>query len=68
MLRSRSGAITSPRLPAYETSGNHVMSVQEGCCRTPYPAKNFHPLINAESTGVRPVELLGFVRDCGHEP
>jgi Ala-tRNA(Pro) deacylase len=29
---------------------------------------NFHPLINTESTGVRPGELLAFVRDCGHEP
>ena len=29
---------------------------------------NFHPLINTESTGVRPDELLAFVRDCGHEP
>jgi Ala-tRNA(Pro) deacylase len=29
---------------------------------------NFHPLINTESTGVRPDELVAFVRDCGHEP
>jgi Ala-tRNA(Pro) deacylase len=29
---------------------------------------NFHPLINTESTGVHPDELLDFVRDCGHEP
>jgi Ala-tRNA(Pro) deacylase len=29
---------------------------------------NFHPLVNTESTGVRPDELLAFVRDCGHEP
>jgi Ala-tRNA(Pro) deacylase len=29
---------------------------------------NFHPLINTESTSVRPDELLSFVRDCGHEP
>lgn len=29
---------------------------------------NFHPLINTESTGLRPVELLTFIRSCGREP
>lgn len=29
---------------------------------------NFHPLINTESTGVRPSELLTFIRSCGREP
>lgn len=29
---------------------------------------NFHPLINTESTGLHPDELLGFIRSCGHEP
>jgi hypothetical protein len=29
---------------------------------------NFHPLINAESTGLSPFDLLAFIRSCGHEP
>lgn len=29
---------------------------------------NFHPLINTESIGLRPVELLTFIRSCGREP
>ena len=29
---------------------------------------NFHPLVNTESTGIRPDDLLSFVRACGHEP
>ncbi|WP_157971027.1 prolyl-tRNA synthetase associated domain-containing protein [Pseudogemmobacter bohemicus] len=29
---------------------------------------NFHPLINTESTGLHPQELLSFIRSCGHEP
>lgn len=29
---------------------------------------NFHPLVNTESTGLSPDELLAFVRSCGREP
>lgn len=29
---------------------------------------NFHPLINTESTGLGPSELLAFIRSCGREP
>ena len=29
---------------------------------------NFHPLINTESTGLHPQDLLRFIRACGHEP
>lgn len=29
---------------------------------------NVHPLINTESTGLHPDELLRFVRSCGREP
>lgn len=29
---------------------------------------NFHPLINTESTRLRPAALLRFIRSCGHEP
>lgn len=29
---------------------------------------NFHPLINTESTGLGPSELLTFIRSCGREP
>jgi Ala-tRNA(Pro) deacylase len=29
---------------------------------------NFHPLINTESTGLRPDDLLRFIRSCGREP
>jgi Ala-tRNA(Pro) deacylase len=29
---------------------------------------NFHPLINTESTGLRPLDLLNFIRSCGREP
>lgn len=29
---------------------------------------NFHPLLNTESTGLRPTELLAFIRSCGREP
>lgn len=29
---------------------------------------NFHPLINTESTGLRPDDLLTFIRSCGREP
>ena len=29
---------------------------------------NFHPLINTESTGLHPNELLLFIRSCGWEP
>ncbi len=28
----------------------------------------FHPLENTASTGIRPADLLTFIRDCGHEP
>jgi Ala-tRNA(Pro) deacylase len=28
---------------------------------------NFHPLVNTESTGLRPSELLAFIRSCGRE-
>ena len=29
---------------------------------------NFHPLVHTASTGIRPEDLLIFVRACGHEP
>lgn len=29
---------------------------------------NFHPLVNTESTGLRPDELVAFIRSCGREP
>jgi Ala-tRNA(Pro) deacylase len=29
---------------------------------------NFHPLVNTESTGLSPDELLAFIRSCGREP
>jgi len=29
---------------------------------------NFHPLINTESIGLKPDELIAFVRSCGGEP
>lgn len=29
---------------------------------------NFHPLINTESTGLHPQELLKFLQSCDHEP
>lgn len=29
---------------------------------------NFHPLVNTESTGLKPNELLAFIRSCGREP
>ncbi|MCL4068795.1 prolyl-tRNA synthetase associated domain-containing protein [Pseudomonas sp. GX19020] len=29
---------------------------------------NFHPLINTESTGLHPKELLSFILSCGQEP
>jgi Ala-tRNA(Pro) deacylase len=29
---------------------------------------NFHPLVNTQSTGLSPDELLAFVRSCGREP
>lgn len=29
---------------------------------------NFHPLVNTESTGLAPQELLAFIRSCGREP
>lgn len=29
---------------------------------------NVHPLINTESTGLRPADLLTFIRSCGREP
>lgn len=28
---------------------------------------NFHPLVNTESTGLRPADLLAFIRSCGRE-
>lgn len=29
---------------------------------------NFHPLVNTESIGLRPADLLAFIRSCGREP
>jgi Ala-tRNA(Pro) deacylase len=29
---------------------------------------NFHPLINTESTSLRPADLLCFLESCGHKP
>lgn len=29
---------------------------------------NFHPLVNTQSTGLAPDELLRFIRSCGREP
>lgn len=29
---------------------------------------NFHPLIQTASTGIRPDDLVTFIRACGHEP
>ncbi len=29
---------------------------------------NFHPLVNTESTGITPHELLAFVASCGRDP
>jgi Ala-tRNA(Pro) deacylase len=29
---------------------------------------NFHPLVNTESVGLRPSELIAFIRSCGREP
>jgi Ala-tRNA(Pro) deacylase len=29
---------------------------------------NFHPLVQTESTGIRPTALLAFIRSCGREP
>ena len=29
---------------------------------------NYHPLVNDRTTAVRPVDLLAFIRACGHEP
>lgn len=29
---------------------------------------NFHPLIQTASTGIRPEDLVAFMRACGHEP
>jgi Ala-tRNA(Pro) deacylase len=29
---------------------------------------NFHPLINTESTGLRPADLLAFIESCGRQP
>ena len=28
---------------------------------------NFHPLVNTESTGIRPDDLLVFIDSCGRE-
>jgi Ala-tRNA(Pro) deacylase len=28
---------------------------------------NFHPLVNTESTGLRPADLLAFIQSCGRE-
>jgi Ala-tRNA(Pro) deacylase len=29
---------------------------------------NFHPLVSTESMGLRPSDLLAFIRSCGREP
>ena len=29
---------------------------------------NFHPLVNTESTGLSPGELVSFIRSCGRDP
>jgi Ala-tRNA(Pro) deacylase len=29
---------------------------------------NFHPLVNTESTSLRPADLLKFLESCGHKP
>ena len=29
---------------------------------------NFHPLVNTESTGIAPQDLLAFIASCGHTP
>lgn len=29
---------------------------------------NFHPLVNTESMGLKPADLIAFIRSCGREP
>lgn len=29
---------------------------------------NYHPLVNTMTIGVKPVDLIKFIRSCGHEP
>jgi Ala-tRNA(Pro) deacylase len=29
---------------------------------------NYHPLVNTATTTIRAVDLLAFIRSCGHEP
>jgi Ala-tRNA(Pro) deacylase len=35
---------------------------------TAQPLLNFHPLANTATTAIRPDDLLGFIRSCGHTP
>jgi Ala-tRNA(Pro) deacylase len=32
------------------------------------PPIHFHPLDNAQTTAIKPADLLTFIRSCGHEP
>jgi Ala-tRNA(Pro) deacylase len=59
------GALTP--LAIIDDAGGHVTVVLDAALLTAEQV-NVHPLVNTESVGLRPDDLLAFIRSCGREP
>lgn len=65
LLGVQPGALTPLGL-INDTAG--VITAIVHACLLDAEQVNFHPLVNTESTGLRPADLLSFIRSCDREP
>ena len=65
MLGVAPGALTPMGL--LNDDGGNVVAVIDASLMS-HDQLNFHPLIQTKSMGLRPDELVAFVRSCGREP
>ena len=59
------GSVTPFALINTGSKGIHVLLDK---AMLAYPLVNYHPLQNGATTAISPVDLLRFIRHCGHEP